>query len=79
MKRQCTRTPNRADVIGTGITLPGCADMSQAGARLLRLQLCAVLWSSGIKLAEYICIQLYVSISTDHHHDTYEEFTQAKN
>jgi hypothetical protein len=31
--RQCTRTPNRVDVFGTGITLPGHADVSQAAAR----------------------------------------------
>ena len=53
---ECTRTPNRVDVSGTGITLPGHADVSQAAAGPCRLQLCAVLGSSGIKLSEYICI-----------------------
>jgi hypothetical protein len=56
--RQCTRTPNRVDVYGTCIILPGRADVSQAAAGPCRLQLCAVLGSSGIKLSEYICIPL---------------------
>ena len=54
--RQCTCTPKRIDVFGTGITLSGCDDVSQAAARPCRLQLCAVLGSSGIKLSEYICM-----------------------
>jgi hypothetical protein len=53
--RQCTRTTNRVDVFGTGITLSSHAHMSQAAAGLCRLQHCAVLGSSGIKLSEYIC------------------------
>jgi hypothetical protein len=40
--RQCTRTPNRVDVFGTDVTLPGHADVSQAAAGSCRLQLCAV-------------------------------------
>ena len=51
-----TRTPNRVDVFGTCITLPGHAEESQAAADPCRLQLCAVLRSSGIKLSEYIRI-----------------------
>jgi hypothetical protein len=35
--RQCTRTPNRVDVFGTCITLPGEADVSQAAAGPCRL------------------------------------------
>jgi hypothetical protein len=31
--RQCTPTPNTANVSGTGTTLPGHADVSQALAR----------------------------------------------
>jgi hypothetical protein len=50
---QHTTTPNRVDVSGTGITLPGCADVSQAVARPCRIQLCTVLGSSGIKLSEH--------------------------
>jgi hypothetical protein len=53
--RQRTPTPNTVDVSGTGITLPDHADVSQAAAGLCRLQLCAELGSSGIKLSEYIC------------------------
>jgi hypothetical protein len=53
--RQCACTPNRVDVFGSGITSPGRADMSHAAAGPCRLQLCAVLRSSGIKLSEYIC------------------------
>jgi hypothetical protein len=53
--RQCTPTPNRVDVFGTGTTLPGRADVSQAAAGPRRLQLCAVLGCSGINLSEYIC------------------------
>jgi hypothetical protein len=49
--RQCAPTPNRIDVSGTAITLPGHADVSQAAAGPSRLQLCAVLGSSGIKLS----------------------------
>jgi hypothetical protein len=30
--RQCTRTPNRVDVFGTGITFPDHADVRQAEA-----------------------------------------------
>jgi hypothetical protein len=40
-------TPNTGDIFVTGITLPGY-NVSQAVARLCRLQLCAVLGSSGI-------------------------------
>jgi hypothetical protein len=50
--KQCPPTSNRIDVSGTGITLPGHADVSEAVARLCRLQLCAVLGSSGVKLSE---------------------------
>jgi hypothetical protein len=50
--RQCTPTPNRIDVSGTGITLPGCANVSEAAAGLCWLQLCAELGSSGIRLSE---------------------------
>jgi hypothetical protein len=56
--RQCTFTPNRVDVFGTGITLPGHADVSQAAAGPCRLQLYAVLGSSGVKLPEYTCTVL---------------------
>jgi hypothetical protein len=52
--RQCT--PNRVDVFGTGITLPGRAGVSQAAAGPCRLQLCPVLGSSGVKLSEYVCM-----------------------
>jgi hypothetical protein len=40
--RQCTSTPNRLDVSGRGITLPGRADVSEAAAGPCRLRLCAV-------------------------------------
>ena len=58
--RQCIRTPNRVDVFGTGITLPGRDVVSQAAAGPCRLQLCAVLGSSDIKLSEYACRKLSV-------------------
>jgi hypothetical protein len=51
----CTRTPNRVNVFGTGMTLPGHADVSQAAAGPCRLQLDAVLGSSDIKLSEFYC------------------------
>jgi hypothetical protein len=64
--RQCTPTPNRVYVFGTGITLPGRADVSQAAAGPCRLQLCAVLGSSGVKLAEYICNVIhFIQMHTD--------------
>jgi hypothetical protein len=50
--RQCTPTPNRLHVSGTGITLSGYADMGKAMAKPCQLQLCAVLGSLGIKLSE---------------------------
>jgi hypothetical protein len=56
--KKSTRTPNRVDVFGTRITLPGYADVSQAEAGPCRLQLCAVLGSSGIKLSEYVCTSI---------------------
>jgi hypothetical protein len=62
--RQCTRNPKRVDVFGTGIILPGRADVSQAAAGQCRLQLCAVLGNSGIKLSEYICITMECSYHT---------------
>jgi hypothetical protein len=40
--RPRTPTPNRVDVFGRGITLPGRADVSQTTAGPCRLQLCAV-------------------------------------
>jgi hypothetical protein len=55
--RRCTCTPNRADVFGTGVTLPGCAEESKAVAGLCQLQLRAVLGISGIRLSEYYCIE----------------------
>jgi hypothetical protein len=51
-ERQYTPTPNRVDVSGTGMILPGCADVSEAAAGPCRLQLCAMLGSSGIKFPE---------------------------
>jgi hypothetical protein len=50
--RQCTPTPNRTDASRTGITLPGRADVSETAAGPCRLQLRAVLGSSGMKLPE---------------------------
>jgi hypothetical protein len=40
--RQCTPTPNRIDVSGTGMTLPDRVDVSEAAAGPCQLQLCAV-------------------------------------
>ena len=48
--RQSIPTPNKVDVFGTGIMLPGCADLNQAGTRPCQPQVYAVLRSSGIKL-----------------------------
>jgi hypothetical protein len=48
--RQRTPTRNRTDVCGTGITLPGRADVSQAAAGSCRLQLSTVLGSSGVQV-----------------------------
>jgi len=42
--------PQKVDVFGKGITLPGCAVLNQAGAGPCQPQLYAVLWSSGIEL-----------------------------
>jgi hypothetical protein len=50
--RQCTPTSKRVDVSGTGITLPGRADVSEAVAGPCRLQLFAVSGSPGVKLSE---------------------------
>jgi len=44
--------PNRLNVFGTGITLPGHSDVSQAASGPYCLQLCAALASSGIKISE---------------------------
>jgi hypothetical protein len=44
------------------VTLPGRADVSEAAAGRCRLQLCAVLGSSGIKLSEYICTLQYLCV-----------------
>jgi hypothetical protein len=52
---QCTRTANRMDVSGTGVTLPGSADVGGAAAVQCVPQLCPVLRSSGIKLSEQKC------------------------
>jgi hypothetical protein len=51
--RQCTRTTNKVDVFGTGITRD---DVSQAAAGPCRLQLCPVLGSS---------VSSYLNISVD--------------
>jgi hypothetical protein len=45
---QCTHAPKRVDVFGKGVTFSGRSDVSQAVAGPSRLQLCAVLMSSGI-------------------------------
>jgi hypothetical protein len=46
--KQRIRTPNNINALGTGITLSGHADVSQAAAGPCRLQLCAVLGSSDM-------------------------------
>jgi hypothetical protein len=48
---ECTH--NRVHVSGTGITLPGRPEVSQAAAAPCRLQLSAVLGGSGIKKTGY--------------------------
>ena len=50
--------PNRVDVFGTGLTLLGRSDVSQAVTGLFRLQICAVLGLCRIKLPEDICTSL---------------------
>jgi len=50
--RQCTPTPNKVDVFGTGKTLPGRGDLNQAVTGPCRTQLSAALGSSGMKLPE---------------------------
>ena len=45
---------NRVDVLGTDITFSGRSDVNQAVAGLIRLQQCAVLGISDIKLSEDI-------------------------
>jgi len=49
--RQCTPTPNKADVFGTGITLPGRADQNVVPGPCWP-QLYAVFEDSGIKLSD---------------------------
>ena len=46
---------NRVDIFETAATCSGRSDVSQAVARPSRMQLCAVLGSSGTKLSEYVC------------------------
>jgi hypothetical protein len=60
-EKQCTHAYDRADIFGTGVTLHGYSDMSQAVARLAKLQLCAVLGISGIKLSEDMCTMSLLS------------------
>jgi hypothetical protein len=61
-KKECTHAPNTTDIFGTGLTLFGRSDVSQSVAGPSRLQLCAALGSSSIKLSEYIIIIIIIII-----------------
>ena len=51
-EKQYILVPNRVGIFGTGVTFRSRSDVNQAVAVPSRLQLCAVLGSSGIRLYE---------------------------